>query len=86
MFSVVVTGSTSGSMLSNKNIPMAGGIPSGDNTMPNIVALKITRLVVTKLVSFYALLLLLQKIMIHILKNISIISFIPILFLSCVKF
>lgn len=34
-------GSINGSMLKSKNIPTAGGIPNGDSTTPNVVALKI---------------------------------------------
>lgn len=34
-------GSIIGSILNNKKIPTAGGMPKGDNTIPNVVALSI---------------------------------------------
>jgi hypothetical protein len=33
-------GSIIGSILSNKKIPTAGGMPKGDNTIPKVVALR----------------------------------------------
>lgn len=41
IFNILVMGSIIGSILRSRKIPTAGGIPRGDNTIPNVVALRI---------------------------------------------